>query len=224
MEEDFYDEEYDYFDSTIAELKEQLKKEVKQDIQDKIKNLEEENKELRDVKENWKTLKQEYKNKINEAEIEKQDILDNAKREIYNATLKDLFENCEYFKKLYKVDYKTEKREKCDKCDENRKLTLIDCYGRKHKVTCKCYKSKKIYYAEENSETAIYIQKGKEEDNFKFEFKSQASYIYGCKIDRENVLEKFDKDKVDGHLYWDVYFTTIEEAQKYADYLNSKED
>ena len=54
MEEDFYDEEYDYFDSTIAELKEQLKKEVKQDIQDKIKNLEEENKELRDVKENWK--------------------------------------------------------------------------------------------------------------------------------------------------------------------------
>lgn len=224
MEEDFYDEEYDYFDSTIVELKEQLKKEVKQDIQDKIKNLEEENKELRDVKENWKTLKQEYKNKINEAEIEKQDILDNAKREIYNATLKDLFENCDYFKKLYKVDYKTEKREKCDKCDEDRNLTLIDCYGRKHKVTCECYKSKKIYYAEENSETGIYIQKNKGRDNFKFEFKNQASYTYGCKIDRENVLEKFDKDKVDGHLYWDVYFTTLEEAQKYADYLNSKED
>lgn len=224
MEEDFYDEEYDYFDSTIVELKEQLKKEVKQDIQDKIKNLEEENKELRDVKENWKTLKQEYKNKINEAEIEKQDILDNTKREIYNATLKDLFENCDYFKKLYKVDYKTEKREKCDKCDEDRNLTLIDCYGRKHKVTCECYKSKKIYYAEENSETGIYIQKNKGRDNFKFEFKNQASYTYGCKIDRENVLEKFDKDKVDGHLYWDVYFTTLEEAQKYADYLNSKED
>lgn len=224
MEEDFYDEEYDYFDSTIVELKEQLKKEVKQDIQDKIKNLEEENKELRDVKENWKTLKQEYKNKINEAEIEKQDILDNAKREIYNATLKDLFENCDYFKKLYKVDYKTEKREKCDKCDEDRNLTLIDCYGRKHKVTCECYKSKKIYYAEENSETAIYIQKNKERDNFKFEFKNQESYTYGSKIDRENVLEKFDKNKVDGHLYWDVYFTTLEEAQKYADYLNSKED
>lgn len=222
MEEDFYDEEYDYFDSTIAELKEQLKKEVKQDIQDKIKNLEEENKELRDVKENWKTLKQEYKNKINEVEIEKQDILDNAKREIYNATLKDLFENCDYFKKIYKVDYKTEKREKCDKCDENRNLTLIDCYGRKHKVTCKCYKSKKIYYAEENSETAIYIQKGKKEDNFKFEFKNEASYTYGCKIDRKDVLEKFDKGKVKG--YWNTYFTTLEEAQKYADYLNSKED
>lgn len=222
MEEDFYDEEYDYFDSTIVELKEQLKKEVKQDIQDRIKNLEEENKELRDVKENWKTLKQEYKNKINEAEIEKQDILDNAKREIYNATLKDLFENCDYFKKIYKVDYKTEKREKCDKCDEDRNLTLIDCYGRKHKVTCECYKSKKIYYAEENSETGIYIQKNKGRDNFKFEFKNQASYTYGYKIDRENVLEKFDKGKVKD--YWNTYFTTLEEAQKYADYLNSKED
>ena len=165
-----------------------------------------------------------YELLLNEAEIEKQDILDNAKREIYNATLKDLFENCDYFKKLYKVDYKTEKREKCDKCDEDRNLTLIDCYGRKHKVTCECYKSKKIYYAEENSETAIYIQKNKERDNFKFEFKNQESYTYGSKIDRENVLEKFDKNKVDGHLYWDVYFTKLEEAQKYADYLNSKED
>ena len=222
MEEDFYDEEYDYFDSTIAELKDQLKKEVKQDIQNKIKNLEEENIELRDVKENWETLKQEYKNKINEAEIEKQDILDNAKREIYNATLKDLFENCDYLKKLYKVDYKTEKRKKCNKCDEDRNLTLIDCYGRKHKVHCKCYESKKIYYAEENSETTIYIQKSKGEDSFRFEFRSRDSYNYGHKIDKKDVLEKFDEDKVKD--YWNTYFTTLEEAQKYADYLNAKED
>lgn len=222
MEEDFYDEECDYFDSTVAELKEQLKKEVKQDIQNKIKNLEEENIELRDVKENWETLKQEYKDKINEVEIEKQYILDNAKREIYNATLKDLFENCDYFKKLYKVDYKTERREKCDKCDEDRNLTLIDCYGRKHKVICECYKSKKIYYAEENSETVIYIQKSKREDNFMFNFKNTDSYDYGHKINKEDVLEKFDKDKVKS--YWNTYFTTLEEAQKYADYLNSKED
>ena len=70
-----------------------------------------ENKELKNVKENWETLKQEYEDKINEVEIEKQDILDNAKREIYNATLKDLFENCDYFKRLYTVDYEMEERE-----------------------------------------------------------------------------------------------------------------
>lgn len=222
MEEDFYDEEYDYFDSTIAELKEQLKKEIKQDIQDKIKNLEEENKELRDVKENWETLKQEYKDKINEVEIEKQYILDNAKREIYNATLKDLFDNCDYFEKIYTVDYEMEKGEKCNECDENRKLTLIDCYGREHKVNCKCSESKRMYYVKENSETAIYIQKSKGEDNFIFNFRNTDSYDYGYKINKEDVLEKFDKDKV--RHYWNTYFTTLEEAQKYADYLNSKED
>lgn len=222
MEDDFYDEEYDYFDSTVEELKEQLKKEVKQDIQDKIKKLEEENKELKNVKENWETLKQEYEDKINEVEIEKQNILDNAKREIYNATLKDLFENCDYFKRLYTVDYEMEEREKCDKCDEDRKLTLIDCYGREHKVNCKCSKGKRMYYAKENSKTAVYIQKSKGKDNFMFNFRNTDSYDYGQKIDKKDVLEKFDKDRVKD--YWNTYFTTLEEAQKYADYLNSKED
>lgn len=211
MEEDFYDEEYDYFDNTIAELKEQLKKEVKQEIQDKITKLEKENAELQEVKENWEEIKQEYENKIN-----------NAEEEIYNATLKDLFENCTLFEKIYRVDYEVLEREKCDKCDENRKLTVVDCYGRKHKIDCKCSEKKHIYYAKEHKGTEVYVQKSKNENNFKFEFRSENSYEYGHRISKEDVLEKFDKDKVKGY-YW-TYFTTLEEAQKYADYLNSLED
>lgn len=220
--EEFYSEEYDYFDSTIADLKEQLKKEVKQEIKDKMEKLEKENAELQDVKKNWKKIKKEYEEKINQTEREKQYILDNAKTEIYNATLKDLFDNCNYFQKLYKVDYNSEDRKKCNKCDEDRKLTLVDCYGRKHKLYCKCSTKKSIYYARENSGTCIYIQKGKSENNFKFEFRDKESYDYGHKINREDILEKFDKDKVKD--YYNTYFTTLEEAQKYADYLNSIED
>lgn len=70
--EDFYDEEYEYFDSTIADLKEQLKKEVKKEIQDKITTLEKENEELQDIKKNWNKIKQEYESKVNEIEREKQ--------------------------------------------------------------------------------------------------------------------------------------------------------
>lgn len=222
MEEDFYDEEYDYFDSTIADLKEQLKKEVKQEIQDKIKTLENENKELQDVKENWEEIKQEYENKITELEREKQRILDNAKNEIYNATLKDLFENCEYFSKIYRIDTTYVKRPKCDRCDENRELTVVDCYGRKHKVSCKCVNQKCIYIAEENTRAQIYVQKDAEKDNFLFRINEDSDYCYGRKISKEEVLEKFDKDKVKG--YYNTYFTTLEEAQKYANYLNSKDD
>lgn len=220
--EDFYDDEYDYFDSTIAELKEQLKKEVKQEIQDRMQALEKENAELQDVKDNWEKIKREYENKINETEREKQYILGNAKREIYNATLKDLFENCEYFSKIYKVDTEYIKQDKCNKCDENRKLTLTDCFGRKHEVSCKCAESKRVYVAEENLRTEIYVQKDAKRDNFAFNVKEDSDYNYGRKISKEDVLEKFDKDKVKN--YYSTYFTTIEEAQKYADYLNSQEE
>lgn len=220
--EDFYDEEYDYFDSTITDLKEQLKKEVKQEIQDKIKTLEKENAELKDVKENWEEIKREYENKINQIEREKQDVLDNAKTRIYNATLKELFDNCEYFSKIYKVDTKYIPQEKCNKCDEDRKLTIKDCYEREHKVSCKCSVSKCIYVATENTATQIYVQKEAKRDDFAFSIREDSEYVYGRKINKEDVLEKFDKDKVKG--YCNTYFTTLEEAQKYADYLNSTEE
>lgn len=222
MEEDFYDEEYDYFDSTIADLKEQLKKEVKQEIQEKMKKLEKENKELQEVKENWEEIKQKYENKITEVEREKQSILNNAKKEIYNATLKDLFENCTFFEKIYQVNYDYEKRPKCDKCDENRRLTIIDCYGREHKVDCKCNKSKKIFFAERNGDVNIYVQKDAMENNFMFKVKNKSDYEYGWEISKEDVLDKFDKGKVKN--YYNTYFTTLEEAQKYANYLNSIEE
>lgn len=216
--EDFYDEDCDCFDSTIIELKEQLRKEVKEEIQEKMKALEKENKELQSVKENWEEIKQKYENKINEVEREKQSILDNVKNEIYDATLKDLFENCTFFKQIYQVDCDYEKQPKCDKCDENRKLTVIDSYGREHKVDCKCAESKEIFFAKRNGRINIYVQKDAGKNNFMFKVKNKSDYEYGWEISKEDILEKFDKNKV--KEYYNTYFTTIEEAQKYADYLN----
>lgn len=221
MEEDFYDEEYGYFDSTIADLKEQLKKEVKQEIQDRMERLERENKELQDVKENWKEIKQKYESKINEVEKEKQHILNNAKSEIYNATLKDLFENCTFFEKIYQVNYTSEEQQKCDKCDKNRNLTVVDCYGREHKVRCKCSIKKRHFFVEDVN-VNIYVQKDARENNFMFKVKDKSDYEYGREIGKEEVLEKFDKDKVKDD--YNTYFTTLEEAQKYADYLNITEE
>lgn len=222
MEEDYFDEEYDYFDSRVADLKEELKKELKQEIKDKIEKLEKENEELQEIKRNWKEIKNDYERKIAQVETEKEEILKNAKQEIYNATLKDLFDNCNFFEKIYKVDDSYVERPKCNMCDEDRKLTVTDCYGREHKVDCKCKRSKYKYFAIENLETGIYVQKDSKENNFAFKIKDNSDCSYSTKIEKENVLEKFDKDKVKG--IYNTYFTTIEEAQKYADYLNSIED
>lgn len=170
--EDFYDEEYDYFDSTITDLKEQLKKEVKQEIQDKIKTLEKENAELKDVK--------------------------------------------------------------CDKCNEDRKLILTDCYGRKHEVDCVCNSKTHLEYIVEtryvagissiskrNSELMVWFYLSYREDK-----REEDSYYLGSYFINDKIIKKFEdmsqeqKDKE----YQDWYFTTLEEAQKYANYLSIKED
>ena len=55
-----------------------------------------------------------------------------------------------------------------------------------------------------------------------FKVKNKSDYEYGWEISKEDVLDKFDKDKVKN--YYNTYFTTLEEAQKYANYLNSIEE
>ena len=56
-------------------------------------------------------------------------------------------------------DYEDEKQAKCDKYDENRKLTVVDCYGRNHKFNCKCSDIKRIFFAKKNKDINIYFQK-----------------------------------------------------------------
>ena len=91
--DDFYNEPSDS-DIAIEELKEHLRNEVKSEILSKLKRLEKENKELQEVRKNWLNIKRELESKIASVELEKEAILRNARREIYDATLQDLFDNC----------------------------------------------------------------------------------------------------------------------------------
>lgn len=228
MEEDFYDEEYDYFDSTITDLKEQLKKEVKQEIQDKIKTLEKENAELKDVKENWEKIKREYKEK--EIQLERE--VEEEKRNAKYLPIKKLFEN--FQTEYYQVHERYKKDAKCDKCNENRKLILTDCYGRKHEVDCVCSNKTHLEYiietryvagistiSKRNSELMVWFYLSYQEDK-----REEDSYYSSSYFINDKIIKKFEdmsqeqKDKE----YQDWYFTTLEEAQKYASYLSGKED
>lgn len=226
--EDFYDEEYDYFDSTMADLKEQLKKEVKQEIQDKIKTLEKENAELKDVRENWEEIKREYKEK----EIQLEHEAEEEKRNAKYLPIKKLFEN--FQTEYYQVHKYYKKDAKCDKCNEDRKLILTDCYGRKHEVDCVCNNKTHLEYIVEtryvagissiskrNSELMVWFYLTYQEDKREEDSYYSSSYFINNKIIKK--FEDMSQEQKDKE-YQDWYFTTLEEAQKYANYLSSKED
>ncbi len=230
MEEDyydnFYDEECEYFDNTITDLKEQLKKEVKQEIKDRIAELEKENAELKDVKENWNKIKKEYKQKEKRLENE----VEEEKRNARYLPIKKLFEN--FQTEYYQVNKHYEKNAKCDKCNEDRKLVLTDCYGRKHEVNCVCNNEKHLEYtiqtkyvlgissiSKRNRDLMVWFYLSYQKDR-----REEDSYYVSSYFINDKIIKSFEdmtqeqKDKE----YQDWYFTTQEEAQKYADYLASK--
>lgn len=216
--EDFFNEPNES-DLVIEELKSHLRNEVKEEILNKLNSLKEENEMLLDIKSNWDKLKREYENKISELEREKEKALKNAKHEYYNATLQDLFDNCELFSRVYQVDYTLENLPKCPKCDNNRQHTLISPDGVVHKVSCSCKNSYKVYKAGNTDYIKIYIQKSEHSEKFYFKITKNDTYDYGYEISKDNIFEK--AEEAPNNLY-PIFFTTKEEAEKYCNIRNEQ--
>lgn len=222
--DDFYNE-YNELDNLIMELKETALKGVKQDILDKIDRLEKENQELTEVKNNWEKLKSDYEQKEKELLIK----VKNAEIEAKRLPIKELFENIQ--EEYYIVNKKYGYIDKCDKCDNNRKLKLIDVYGRETKIDCVCNKEEYIGY-EVKTKYLIGIDEISKSNgklrkfvilsyHKKFSNSNDGYYSSGTYLN-ENIVKTFEealnKIKYDENI--DLYFTNKEEAQKYADYLN----
>jgi hypothetical protein len=219
-EEDFYNE-CDECNQIIGEIKNSLKKSIKEEHIKEIEALRKENSELREVKNNWNNLKREFQKKIKDVEDEKDKILRNARQDIYNATLKDLFDNCNLYQKLYRLNYTNEKQKKCDKCNEKREYILTAPDGKNFVSKCKCSDYKKIYYVEED-DISYYIQKSARENDFLFSIRADNTYIYSSTIKPNEIINVFEFEKADKYSCY-TYFASKEEAQKYCDYLNKKE-
>lgn len=216
--EDFFNEPSES-DLAIEELKAHLRNEVKEEILNKLNSLKEENEMLLDIKNNWDKLKREYEDKISELECERKKALKDARNECYNATLQDLFDNCELFSKIYQVDYTFENAPKCSKCDNEGKYTLISPDGEEHKVSCSCRKSYKVYKIQNTDNVNIYIQKNEHTKTFYFKINKKDTYDYGYEISKDNIFEK--AEEAPNNLY-PIFFTTKEEAEKYCNIRNEQ--
>lgn len=225
----FYDEETE-FDERINELKDSLRNQVKDEIKNKIEELTKRNKELEEKQKNLNSLEKEYQDKIKKLEYEKEQIITNTKREIYYAKLEQLLDFIFEHQALYKVYSKIVNQEKCPYCDDDRNIKVKDILGREYMANCKCTEYKTQYLVKE-SIYSLYFCKQKE-TTFKMILKVNdddycQTKIFGfdgekCTIDDYYLCEKFDENNLPENRH-EVYFTSKEEAQKYADYLNKLE-
>ena len=128
--DDFYDG-YSEFDQRIAELKEALASEVKQEYLDKIKDLQEEVDSLKE----FRDKKDEYDEALRNIK-RKEEIL---KKEYSTKRLKGLIGD--FSVPAYIISYSYEfAYPKCDKCDKDRKIKFYSPSGREYTEDCSCAK------------------------------------------------------------------------------------
>lgn len=116
MYEDFYNEGPSDYELFMNDLKETLKKSIKDEFIKEMDKLRAENKKLQNVKENFEKIKLDYAHKEQELKAREQDMEKNlARKKIMElATIADMKAQ------IYYIDDDTAYLPKCDKCDENR--------------------------------------------------------------------------------------------------------
>jgi len=230
MYDDYYDD-YNEFEEQIEKFKLSLIKGIKEEHQHEMERLKKENKELQEIKNNWNKLEREYKNKIRQVELEKEDFIKNVRREMYQDKLKEFLEKAfDEARKLYEVTNVSLRKDKCDICDSDRNVIVKDALGREYKVGCKCKENDFVYMAKE-TKTKLYIQKTSGKNDFWVglsvdkEDRYSETTLFGFGDYKENanssIYDKFDITNPPKASYY-AYFTSKEEAEKYAEYLNEK--
>lgn len=224
----YFDEEFYYetgeFEEEIDNLKQSLKKSIKEKFIQEMYKLKKENEELQTIKKDWKKLHEDHTSAINEL----QRAISNASYEARRLRLEELLSDKKIF--LYSVDSKYYQGEKCDKCDDHRKLNYRTPRGKNQYEDCECsiklykYVPKQIFLYEfssstwDNSITLWYKQyqsdydKNKQYFTFKFaEDSVRSENFYSPDMSFDNIKNKFE-----------IMFKNEEDCQKYCDWLNEK--
>ena len=224
----YWDEEYDdYFeeenescnmmDSIFNDIKEKFYERLKDDVKQKIKDLEEENKYLNEKANN-------LEHELNKYVKEKSDI----RLEVNRAKLEDLFKEVGMVDVLYHPSYNFAYKRKCDNCDADRRIHYKTPRGKDATELCECAEYKKMYYPVEcelvrfcrntwrsdKNEHPMFLWF--EEVNYdKDEFKNEhiVNHIYNNEP-YEELWKKF------GEYSGGLYFKSKEECQGYCDWLS----
>lgn len=224
--EDYY--EPSEFEEKMEELKKTLKESVKEEICNRIKELEEENMRLRGIKENWDKLESEYKSMYVALEREK----NSYKQSAAQMRLNQLFEATGMNVILYKPSGTYVYKPKCDKCDDKRKIHYVSPQGRNCEENCMCADRYYKYvpspqflcefrvnrYRNNNNKYPLmmwfkeYRESNSDYDGYTYDSSTYCTFIYNG--------EDYEFVKTE-HPY-DVFFREELECLKYCDWLNAQ--
>lgn len=214
--DDFYGD-YSEYNDMIYELKEALKKEVKDEIIQEMERLKKENAELADIKANWNAKVQELENKKYEYETAKRQAEDNAKRSRLRTLLKPLVKPAWGYKYEYQDLYP-----KCDKCDEKGYIHFTSPQGKELTELCNCRRRICVYHPIEAQIVSLQDKSGYDYAvNVMFEYNYNDSDSYDSFKTVSDVYNGQDFSEI--NEYRGIVFFNKEDCQKYCDYLNQKE-
>lgn len=221
-EEEYYDED-DIIEKALEIRTKQIVAETRNHLKKEIDSLKSELSKYKDIKENYDKFvkeKEQLAERKEELEEEYQNKLDNLEREFYRKKIYDLIPE-KFFDPLYHISVTSIEQKKCPLCDENREYTITTPDGKKHKIPCKCKKYISKYIVQEGKDKILYIYKDYDKDIYsKLRLDIGDEFLWKIELNNK-ILDKFDETNPPARK-WDVYFTSKEEAQKYADYLNKK--
>lgn len=220
MYEDFFNEGPSDYELFMNDLKETLKKSIKDEFIKEMDKLRAENKRLQDVKENFEQIKLDYAHKEQELKAREQDMEKNlARKKIMElATIADMKAQ------IYYIDDDTAYLPKCNKCDENRLIHFKsptgkdctepcpDCGTTYHKYYVKPVDTMKILFPNDPAirRVAYYLRHDRWGETYSYDLQD----IY-----RGSVA---DYDASDGYKMHHTAFESKELAQEICDRINKE--
>lgn len=214
--DDFYDDT-NYFDEEVEKLKDSIRSGVKKEITEEIHSLRKQIKILEPVKENWDNIKFELREKIRILEKEKETF----KREYLKENLGALIIKY-YDTSIYELSSKSENREKCNKCDENRQYEITTPDGISHEINCFCSRPKNIFFVRELQSLRLALNK-KNNGEVEAVFLGVKGCYDEIKIYRKEIMNTLEEAVKNNVPSYRAYFVDKSIAEKYCEYLNSKE-
>lgn len=132
MYDDFYNEGPSDYELFMNDLKETLKKSIKDEFIKEMDRLRAENKKLQDIKENFEQIKLNYVHKEQELKAKEQDM----ERSLARKKITELTTVADMKSQIFYIDDATVLLPKCDKCDENRLIHFKSPSGRDYTEPC----------------------------------------------------------------------------------------
>lgn len=218
---DYYEEPYyepTEADEIFLEAREKLINSLKGTVKQYVENVKSENERLKKELYTAKSKLREVETREFALEREKSNLMNTVRKERLSELLKD------FQVERFMVTSTTKYAEKCDKCDDERYIHYKSPLGKEHKERCNCCdNSEKIYKPKSMLCTEFKVDSR--------DSKKLRMWYNRNTYDREEYYDssKHFEKSYNGESYdilneYEIFFDTIEECQKYCDWLNRDVD